>query len=320
MGKVLESARHVAGLSRRVRVDEQAVGSLARQWADKEVAPPPWDRAHHFFDGTEKTVAYLLILDTLNFCFWPAAGTPKWEFKHAGIRFSGYHGLAVALREAIRAGVPLFSADYLARLTPDQLARMLGSPAGLQLLGERHRNLVELGEVLLRDFEGRPGRLVEAAGRSAVRLSGLLADRLASFRDTAVYAGREVWFLKRAQILAADLHGAFEGRGWGAFRDMGALTAFADYKLPQVMRQLGILRYSPELAARVDRLEVLEPGSPEEVEIRACTVWAVEGIRRALASRGKRLRAFEIDWLLWNLGQQEDYRKKPYHRTLTEFY
>jgi len=28
----------------------------------------------------------------------------------------------------------------------------------------------------------------------------------------------------------------------------------------------------------------------------------------------------EIDWILWHLGQQEDYRTHPYHRTLTVFY
>jgi hypothetical protein len=74
------------------------------------------------------------------------------------------------------------------------------------------------------------------------------------------------------------------------------------------------------LAARVDGNIQLQPGSPEEVEIRANTIWSVELIRRELEHLGKRLRAFEIDWILWNLGQKEEFREKPYHRTVTIFY
>jgi hypothetical protein len=101
---------------------------------------------------------------------------------------------------------------------------------------------------------------------------------------------------------------------------MAELTAFADYKLPQVLRHLGILNYSPELAQMVDNQVLLSPGSAEEIEIRANTIWAVEVIRQELERCGRKTRAFEIDWLLWNMGQEDTYRAKPYHRTVTIFY
>ena len=41
---------------------------------------------------------------------------------------------------------------------------------------------------------------------------------------------------------------------------MERLTAFADYKLPQVLRELGIISYHPELAARIDAMEYLQAG------------------------------------------------------------
>ena len=43
----------------------------------------------------------------------------------------------------------------------------------------------------------------------------------------------------------------FRGEGWGRFDDIGELTAFADYKLPQVLRELGILSYHPDLAKKL---------------------------------------------------------------------
>jgi hypothetical protein len=121
-------------------------------------------------------------------------------------------------------------------------------------------------------------------------------------------------------LFAADLHGALEGKGLGSFSDMEELTAFADYKLPQVLRHVGALEYSPGLAERVDRMVYLKAGSEDEVEIRANTIWAVELICREMKRLGKDVTASEIDWLLWNLGQDDQFRAKPYHRTLTIFY
>ena len=60
---------------------------------------------------------------------------------------------------------------------------------------------------------------------------------------------------------------------------------FADNLVPHVLRLDGILRFDPELVARIDREELIEHGSAEEVEIRACAVHAVEllvaAVRRA---------------------------------------
>ena len=60
-----------------------------------------------------------------------------------------------------------------------------------------------------------------------------------------------MFLYKRAQIFVADVWGAFGGAGLGAFSDVGRLTTFADYRVPVVLRQLGILVYSADLAAQV---------------------------------------------------------------------
>ncbi|HIE47866.1 TPA: hypothetical protein EYP84_03110, partial [Candidatus Bipolaricaulota bacterium] len=75
---------------------------------------------------------------------------------------------------------------------------------------------------------------------------------------------------------------------------------------------------APQLAARIDRGEHLSAGSPEEVELRAATVAAVDRLVELLGKWGRPLRAFEVDWLLWHLSQGE--LPFPHHRTLTVFY
>jgi hypothetical protein len=68
---------------------------------------------------------------------------------------------------------------------------------------------------------------------------------------------------------------------------------FADYVVPAVLRHWGILEYSSALAASVDGQSEIAAGSEEEVEIRACTITAVEQLRETLCNRlGKEVRIY----------------------------
>ncbi len=312
MKEVLESAQWVTAQSRAVSLDRGALREGARILAQME-SKPLWDRQQHFFDGTERTVQYLFVLDSLNFCFWPE---PRWRY----CDLDGYVALATALKDAVMRGDRILAADFLAELTERQLRAVLAGEHEVPLLKERVAVLREAGAVLQAQYGGQAVRLVEAAQRSAVRLAQIMAHNFSSFRDEAIYHGQRVYFYKRAQIFCADLYGAFTGQGWGEFSDIDELTAFADYKVPQVLRHLGILRYSPDLAEKIDRRQELPASSEEEIEIRAHTIWAIELLKQELEKLGHKLRSFEIDWLLWGLGQRDEFRQKPYHRTRTIYY
>ena len=320
MEEVLQTAKHVAAKSQAVALDKEALIRFCGKLLQQGIKVPPWDNRYHFRGSDEETVAYLLVLDSLNFCFWPPLGSLRWEIDDELGRLSGYYALAAALKRAVESGIPITQAEYLVELSLDQLRQILGGKGVLQLLEDRLKILHELGHVLLEDYGGKAYHLVQMADRSAVTLTRLLAEKLSSFRDTADYQDHKAFFYKRAQIFAADLHGAFGARDWGVFTDIDKLTAFADYKLPQVLRQLGILRYTRALAQKVGQKILLESGGSEEVEIRANTIWAVELIRQELDRLGKSLRAFEIDHILWHLGQEAVFKKKPYHRSLTIYY
>ena len=312
---VLDSCQQVVAQSCHVSLDQKALTRFAPQLAHSKLAS--WELRYHFAGEPERLAHYLLLLDALNFCFWPE---PRWAIQYQGEKISGYWALAAALKRAFEQGSSLQDAHRLARITPEQLRRILGGTGEIPLLDERVQILRELGQVLREKFQGQAARFFQAADGSAVELVRLLTSHFSSFRDQAVYRGQSVYFYKRAQILAADLHEAFGGKSWGALADIDRLTAFADYKLPQVLRHLGILEYDDELAAQVDARRELPAGSPEEIEIRAHTVWAVELLRRELERRGARLHSFELDRLLWHLGQRDEFRAKPYHRTRTIYY
>jgi Queuosine salvage protein len=320
MFEVLDTVKNVVEKSRQVRINHELLKKFSHELAERGFATPTWDAEHHVEGNDEETATYLLVVDTVNFCFWPPPGEKKWEISYRGKRYSGYYGLSVSIKKALEAKIPLNDASFLASLTLQQLKDVLAGTGALQLVEERLRNLQELGRVLLDQYNGLASEFVASAGGSAIKLVRRLAADFSSFRDQASYKGRKVFFYKRAQLFAADLHGALGGKGLGSFIDMKELTAFADYKLPQVLRHIGALYYSQGLAEKVDRMVHLDPGSEEEIEIRANTIWAVELIRRELTHFGKNVHAGEIDRLLWDLGQDDEYRAKPYHRTVNVYY
>ncbi|CAM9572058.1 unnamed protein product [Ectocarpus sp. 13 AM-2016] len=309
---VCSNAQHVA-------MNQAAVEQLAKMWATDGGgggASVGWEETgwHYSEDaavGGNLTCTYVFVLDCLNFCFWP---TPGLEYEH----------LAFGLKAAVQRDPLALSADRLAVATEDTIR---GWFSGFEIpqISERAAKLRELGCVLQAHFGGEAALLVARAARSAARLVRLLTCLLPGFRDETLHQGRQCFFYKRAQILAADLWAAY-GRpppGSGslyAFEDIGELTMFADYRVPQVLAHLGVLEYSQALETKIDGLERLHPGSEEEVEIRAMCVQAVEGLRSALARRNVVVTSVEIDWRLWHEGERIKKDIQPHHRTLTCFY
>ncbi|MCX2726917.1 queuosine salvage family protein [Thermomicrobium sp. 4228-Ro] len=278
---------------------------------------PDWDHPLHWRGTPEQTANYVLLLDALNFCFW---GEPRWRIRYRDQLYDGYWALAAALRRALERGQPLYDARYLAQLTDDQIADLFAGEGTIPLLSWRIEHVREVAQGLLTACDGQFAHLVRSAAGSAAALVRLVSELFPSFRDFASYAGLVVPFSKRAQLLCTDLAGAFQGRDLGSFHDLDALTAFADYKLPQVLRFYGALRYAEPLARRIDAREEIPAGSPEEVEIRAATVCAVDELVARLHAQGQVAAAWQVDWALWQLGQSLPPDAPPYHRTRTRFY
>jgi hypothetical protein len=320
---VLTGAARVVREASLVRLDLNAIERLTARWASE---PWPENSAFpemHYFDGTERTLNWLLLLDALNFCFWAFPDEERWRVKWRGETVDGYNALAASLTRAMDEGQPLYDAAYLASLDEETLASILRpapDAAPIPLFDERLAHAREVGRVLLERYDGQFVNALDAAGRDAMSLALLLAREFSSFADVAVWNGQPIPFLKRAQICVADIYTAFGGKEPGAITGLDQLTAFADYKLPQLLRYQGVMVYAPKLAAQVDAYQEIAAGSSPEIEIRAATVWAVELIRRALTERGVIRSASETDYRLWSESQAPTPDMRTYHRTRTIYY
>jgi hypothetical protein len=92
--------------------------------------------------------------------------------------------------------------------------------------------------------------------------------------------------------------------------DLDRLTLFADNLVPHVLRLDGVLSFDAGLVERIEHEQLIEHGSHEEVEIRACALHAVE----LLVDAHGNTTAATIDNALWNRGAGAHYKASPRHR------
>jgi hypothetical protein len=314
--QIRENCAGVAARSGQVHINYEKISAYASSLPLGKLATPGLDPNCHYLGQQKDTLAFLLTLDTINF----GSGYFPHLRKRPGM--SGYFTTALSLHDFFKKHGPL-TANELAVLTVEQCTRIFDQDPANETIGELMQHfataLNALGRFLLDRFNGSFTGLVETAGLSAGRLVQLLRE-MPYFDDVEPYHELEVPFYKRAQIVAADLAVAFKGQSWGCFGDIDQLTIFADNLVPHVLRLDSVLSYEASLIARIEAVELIPAGSAEEIEIRACAVHAVELIKQAICAKGHQVTSSQLDFFLWNRGQQPQYKAVPRHRTRTVFY
>ncbi len=300
-----EACAEVARRARFVGIDEPALERYAEQLSADEVDTTEGPRLPGDSDP-ELRCAFVLTLDAVNF----GSGWFPELRKRPG--HSGYRTIEAVLIERFDRAGPLGAAE-LSAVTPAACADLFGqglaSPAVAELMGLFARAWRELGERVAGPFLP----FVSECRGSAAALVARLLD-LPMFRDACYYEGQLVPLFKRAQLAVADLHAALPD-GAGRFDDLDELTLFADNLVPHVLRLDGVLRVESGLVERIERGELLQPGSPEEVELRAVAVHAVECLAALSAIPPRRL-----DFWLWTRGAAPQYKARPRHRCRCTFY
>jgi hypothetical protein len=112
--QILSSIEPVAAKSRSVLFHPDRIGPAATLLDNPAFATTSWEHPCHFFDDSEKTLRWIFVLDILNHCFWPERGKPAWSVLYKGQTYSGYWGLAAALKRAQESGIPLTDPAFLA--------------------------------------------------------------------------------------------------------------------------------------------------------------------------------------------------------------
>ena len=289
------AAASVAARARHVRIAEDAIEPYAAALPAESPPAPDLEGA-----SLEDRAAFSLTLNAINF------GSGWFPTLRKAPGMSGFRTVEAGLR----AHGP-WSAGELAAMTREEIASTVGQDPDHELMGHFATHLRELGERVRDEHDGSFLNLAQSGDGSAVALTERLAA-WPTWRDVSTYDGDEVPFFKRAQIAAADLALA----GIAPAGDLAQLTLFADNLVPHVLRVDGVLDVDPGLVARIESEQLIEHDSPEEVELRACALHAVELL---VAAHGDTL-ATAVDNTLWHRGAQPRYKAIPRHRARTTDY
>lgn len=295
--RLIEQARrdYQPGL---VAIDEEAIARL----------PTRGDRFSHMTVGLfgkpagrthAGAAAYSIALNSLNFMFWTPTpdGVARYHWGNEG----GAHGLKAAF-------------DHLwgEETTPVRLRERLGAgveQAVIDAFGDismPRRRAHFLREVLLGDQLEQAGAELVAAGEAG-RLSSDHAEQLAKRFPMAF--GQDA-YLMRAQLAVMWYAGYLLEQGHAVDCD---ITVAASYQMPRVMRSIKVLRFAPELTARIDRHELLMRNSVEERAIRAATVLGAQAMARHLG-----VSEHAMVNVLWQ--NRHACGAIPYHLTITTDY
>lgn len=331
-----ESAKLIATLSKDVFIEDEGVKNLActvlegiknqrihiNNFSQHEFHPKPDD---------PRAIDWIFLLDVLNFSFWTQKNANKWKVNGQ----TGYFALCAAVKRAVDEGKPITDPKYYSEVTQNELEVIFrgdDNHTKIPLINERVRNLHQAGQVLLKKYQGTFVECVKSCSGSAEKLLRLIINDFDSFRDEADYKAYKVSFYKRAQILIGDIWACFKGRDYGRFNDIDYITMFADYRIPQVLIHFGAIRYSNPLLSKLQSDLELESGSSEEVEIRGCSIDAIERVNNEVKKligsypdlnlKESDINSTLIDHFLWDYRRQhaEELESIPFHKTRCIYY
>jgi hypothetical protein len=320
--KVLDSIRPIIKNLKYVRINNDAIERFIESLKKEEFNQSEYEAAGSELNSKDQLdhIALTIVYNTLNFCYW---GNPKWTITVKDKEIDGSYAMTHALIRGIEEGYALLDPKYLSRIPEKDLREIFRGNTDIPLFKERLKMLRSLGKTTQKKFAGDWMKIIETGNFDAVGVVEVLAGSFPDiFDDKANYDNNIIYFYKRAQLIPAYIGNDLYKNGLVNIQitNLSKLTAFADYKVPQLLRKYGLISYNKELAEKIDAMVELPEGSKEEIEIRAATIEVVERITNKAKERFPQATPSIIDGIIWFRGQIKSPTDKPYHRTKTIWY
>lgn len=271
---------------------EEVVASLAESKITVEI--PEWNYPPYLQDGDSYHLAnFFLVLNSINYSFFDTVtGEPYRAGKDVG---SSLMTSRLTLNWGILKGLP----NSLSDVDEEFVQFLFQADNDISMLEARTAALREAGHFL--DERGEGGVLDWISSlktRDAGAIAVSIPTVLPSWRDP---------FLKRAQLFVAMLYGRFQNRRDNPIDkdSLKNLTVFADYRLPQTLRAMGILKLRESDEKWIEAGHLVSPGSNLELELRAASILAGDRMVAAMNQNGfwGQVTVLESDYLLWSVGR-----------------
>lgn len=321
---ILQSVLPVVASSRHVRTSQDEVERVAQWMAAEEVGYPSGGLAIDTKGDPDLLTDYQMFTNSINFAFTDFSTSVKFEAFREGRWWSDSEGMIACTLNALDAGIPIFDGAWMAEVTVADLEKVFAGNIRMPMLEERVEIFHGVGTVLADRYQGRWRNWLASCAPTLYAGGDGLLERLHAefprYRDVSPYDGQTVQLYKLGQLALWGLHHMHKPTGRWELKDLGNVTAFADYIVPVALEAMRITEYTPELRARIEAGDEIKRDSAEEVEIRAHTLYATAALTEAINRRrpaDRQLVIPQVDWRLWSHYHATHY---PHHLTRTVMY
>lgn len=314
MSRVRELADHMMRNPQFVTVVPERAARVAELMQDFKFELPTWDFPPFYpqSDDFEEMCLYYLVFNSINYCYFDEYDN---RFQDGKNRSSTLAGLRITENwEQLKHSQFLSHVDetYL-------LGELFKAETPISFIKERADAISEIGKFMLKNPDFTFRKMFAKHYKNAYFVSQMIPTYLPTWRDP---------FFKRAQLFVGMVQGRFQDQS-PFDRGLEDLTAFPDYRLPQTLHSMGIIRYDSSLLNNITSNQLIPSGSKQELEIRAATVVGTDMLVSHLNEyHDGVLNVLHTDYLLWSAMRKRDSLPPgvmsnidiPHHRTMTTDY
>ena len=254
------------------------------------------------------SILLVFIIESMNFCFWKK---PKWKIEYHNEVYSGSNALFYSVIKEVENNNNFLNIDYLYNLSFDEFSKIFDGIEVCPYLDKRYINFKEVVNYIKNnDFYNELFSI-----KSDRELIDYITSRFKCFDDKSIYKDEVIHFNKRATLLVNDLYNV-SNTIKSNIGSVDNLSGCADYAIPRILRDYGVLEYDSELTNLIDNEIEINHDSEMEIEIRANMLYVIELIREKLNNK---INSVELDSIVWNMSRNYN-RKSVSHHTVTIYY
>ena len=251
----------------------------------------------------ETIINFLLIYESINFSFW---GEPKWTIDTNFGKLDGSIALLYVLLQYVKESK---STDF-SNISKKDFLKILKGNIKIPLFEERFKIIKEVSAIVNDKMQGNFYQYIKDI-TSDIELFETIIANFPSFKDERLYNKQTIYFYKLAQLLTSDILHIREQKEKIKV-NYTHLVGCADYKIPQVLREFGILNYDNNLAKIVDNHIEIPINSIYEVEIRANVIAIINMINKKLNYKYCRI---DINDFIYMQKNNTNFKMRSYHLT-----
>lgn len=305
--EIIESNKYVIENAKYIQINKEEIKKFANGIQEINIKNWLYNSPYNLFnENVETIITFLLYFEAIDFSFW---GSPKWQIETSNGKEDGSMALMYAMLRYIREN------KTFDNLTKEKFKKYLQGNIDIPLLEERYQIIKNVNKVVNETFSGDFYNAIYNLTNDE-ELFKFIIDNFEDFKDIRTYEGKKIYFYKLAQLLTSDILHIREKKE-NIKVDYSHLVGCSDYKIPQGLRALNLVKYNEELANIVDNKIEIKENSKYEVEIRATVIYVIDEIKRLLNNK---VNAIELNDYIWLMSKNKELPKRPYHLTRTTNY